>query len=208
MRCAPVELALVAALLAGSAAATAVCDSTPSCLTRIEAAQADTRTVSARFTQTKHLSLLDEPLVSTGRFTFKRPDRVRLDVETPRQATVLVNGRDISIPGMTESDKKQLGMTPMAQLFTELGAMFGGSPAALQKHFDVVAQGTDAGITVTLTPKLADWQRLFRRIQLRFAEPELTLAAMELDDPLGDRLEIVMSDVQRNADLPDSVFQP
>jgi outer membrane lipoprotein-sorting protein len=138
---------------------------------------------------------------------FKRPDKVRLDVETPRPATVLVDGRDISIPGMTESDKQQIGMTPMAQLFSELGAMFGGSPAALERHFDVVGQSSGNAIVVSLTPKLADWQRLFRRIQLTFTEPSLLLGAMQLDDPLGDRLEIVMSDVQRNIDLPDSTFR-
>jgi len=185
----------------------AACDSTAACLKLIETAQADTRTVTARFTQTKYLSLLDEPVVSTGRFMFKRPDKVRLDVETPRQATVLVDGRNISIPGMTESDKQQIGMTPMAQLFTELGAMFGGSPALLQKHFEVVAQPSGNGIAVTLTPKLADWQRLFRRIQLTFTQPDLVLGAMQLDDSLGDRLEIVMSDVQRNVDLPDDTFR-
>jgi len=189
------------------AAAHGACDSTSSCLRQIEAAQADTRTVTARFSQTKYLSLLDEPVVSTGRFLFKRPDKVRLDVETPRAATVLVDGRNISIPGMTESDKQQIGMTPMAQLFTELGAMFGGSTAALERHFDVVAQSSGNAIVVTLTPKLADWQRLFRRIQLTFTEPALTLGAMQFDDPLGDRLEIVMSDVQRNVDVPDSTFR-
>ncbi len=199
-------IASVVALLFAPAAM-AACDSTAACLQAIESAQADTRTVSARFTQTKHLSLLDEPLVSTGRFIFKRPDRVRLDIDTPRAATVLVNGRDIAIPGMSESDKRQIGMTPMAQLFTELGAMFGGSPSALSQHFDVEAHAVPHGVAVTLIPRLPDWQRLFRRIELTFTDPQLVLSAMRLDDALGDQLEITMTDVQRNADIPDTAFQ-
>jgi outer membrane lipoprotein-sorting protein len=197
---------LVAGILAHGATARAACDSTEACLTAIEAAQADTRTVRARFTQTKHLSLLDEPLVSTGRFIFKRPDRMRLEIETPQPATILINGREISIPGISDSDKQQLAMTPLAAMFSELGAMFGGSAAALGQHFQVAAVPSDGGVELRLTPTLPGWQRLFRSIELRFAGPDLVINSMRLDDALGDRLDIAMSDVQRNLDVPDSLF--
>jgi outer membrane lipoprotein-sorting protein len=197
---------LVWLLIITAAPVHAACDSTDSCLAAIEAAQADTRTVSARFTQTKHLSLLDEPLISTGRFIFKRPDRMRLDIESPRPATILINGRDITIPGLSASDRQQLAMTPMAAMFTELGAMFGGSPVALRQHFEVGAVPADGAIEVTLTPTVEAWQRLFRTIQLRFVEPDFVIGSMRLDDALGDRLEIAMSDVRRNQDIPDSEF--
>src|SRR6185369_9494720 len=118
----------------------------------IDAAQGNTQTLRARFTQTKHLALLDEPLVSTGRFAFKRPDRMRLEIESPRPATIVINGRQVSIPGLSEGDQKQLAMTPMTAMFTELGAMFGGSAAALQHHFQVSAKPVDGAIEVTLVP--------------------------------------------------------
>jgi outer membrane lipoprotein-sorting protein len=199
--------ALAGLLLARSTVATATCDSTDSCLRAIEAAQADTRSISARFTQTKHLSLLDEPLVSTGRFVFRRPDRMRLEIESPRAAVILITGRDISIPGLSESDKQQLAMTPMASMFTALGGMFSGDTAALREHFAVAARPVDGGIEVTLDPRVPEWQRLFRTIHLRFAGgPPLTMSSMRLEDALGDRLDIVMRDVQRNPELPDSLF--
>jgi outer membrane lipoprotein-sorting protein len=191
--------------LAAAAPATA-CESTAACLQVIAAAQAQTRTVIARFTQTKHVSLLDQPLVSTGRFLFKRPDHIRLEIESPRIATITITGRDISIPGMTEADKQQLGMTPMAAMFSALGAMFSGDTDALQRHFAVVAEPADGGIAVTLTPTVADWQRLFRRIALRFRAPDYVLTAMELDDALGDHLDIAMTEIERNRDLPDQLF--
>jgi outer membrane lipoprotein-sorting protein len=93
-------------VLLAAVPARAACDSTDSCLRAIEAAQADARTVSARFTQTKHLSLLDEPLVSSGRFMFRRPDRIRLDIESPRPATIVITGREISIPGSPSATRR------------------------------------------------------------------------------------------------------
>lgn len=191
-------------LVAGSAAA--ACDSSEACLAAIEAAQADTRTLNARFTQSKRLSLLDEPLVSTGRFVFARPDRMRLEVDSPHPAVIVVNGRDVRIPGLAGPDAEQLAHSPLAALFTELGAMFGGSPAALRRNFEVQAVAAGDGITVTLTPTLPAWQNLFRIIELRFGGPALILQAMRMEDSLGDRLDIVMSDVVRNRDVPADAF--
>jgi len=193
-------------LLLLASPARAACDSTESCLRAIDAAQRETHTVSARFTQTKHLSLLDEPLVSTGRFAFKRPDRMRLEIETPRPVVVVINGRQVSIPGLSAGDQQQLSLTPMTAMFTELGAMFGGSAATLGNHFEISATPADGAIEVTLRPTVPDWQRLFRTIVLRFAGPDLLISWMRLDDALGDSLDIAMSDVQRNQDVPDSQF--
>jgi outer membrane lipoprotein-sorting protein len=189
-----------------AARAGATCDSTESCLRAIDAAQQQTQSVSARFTQTKHLALLDQPLVSTGRFAFQRPDRMRLEIETPRAAVIVINGRQISIPGLSAADQQQLALTPMTAMFTELGAMFGGSAGALQQHFEVSATPAGDAIEVTLRPTVPEWQRLFRTIALRFAGPDLLISSMQLDDALGDQLEIAMSDVQRNQNIPSTLF--
>ena len=199
--------ACFAVVAARAVAAYGACDTTDACLQTIEHAQADTQTIDARFTQTKTVSLLNEPVISTGRFLFQRPDRMRLEIETPRPATIVINGRDISIPGISASEQQQLSTAPMAAMFVELGAMFSGSPAALRRHFEVAAQSTAGAIDVTLTPTLPEWQKLFRTIRLRFSEPDLVVSSMQLDDALGDHLEIVMRDVHRNAPLPENAFQ-
>jgi len=192
--------------LLATAAAAAPCDSTAACLERLRTAQAATQTVDARFVQTKHLSLLDEPLVSTGRFRFRRPDHVRLDVETPRPSTILIAGRSVTIPGLPASEQRALAGSPLAAMFTELGALFAGNLERAPAHFAIVASGVGEAIEVTLTPTAPDYQRLFRTIALRFGGPQTTVESMRLDDALGDRLDVQLRDVRRNVDLPDAVF--
>lgn len=204
MRRAYIAAALVGVL--SRAAAAAPCDSTAACLTVLAAAQASTRTVDARFVQTKYLSLLDEPLVSTGRFRFRRPDHVRLDVETPRPATILIAGRSLTIPGLTETERQAVAGSPMAAMFTELGALFAGTLDRAPAHFAIEARAVGDAIEVTLTPTAPDYQRLFRAIALRFAGPETTVQSMRLDEALGDRLEVELRDVRRNVELPDALF--
>jgi outer membrane lipoprotein-sorting protein len=198
---------LIAAVCFAAADAHAACTSTATCLRAIDAAQAETRTLSARFVQTKHLSLLDEPLVSTGRFFFARPDRMRLEIETPHQSTIVINGRRVSIPGLQQRDSEALAASPMAAMFIELGALFTGSTKALDTRFAVEATSVGDGVDLTLTPTVPAWKDLFKTIELRFSGEPLTIGAMRLDDALGDRLAIEMRDVERNPTLPDSLFE-
>jgi outer membrane lipoprotein-sorting protein len=196
----------VLAPLAVCAAAGAACTSTADCLRVIEQAQRDTRTVTAAFTQVKHVSLLDEPIVSSGRFVFKRPDRVRLQIEKPHPATVIINGHDIHIPNLPERERQALAMAPVEAMFTQLGAMFTGSMQTLQAGFEVTAHDTGASIEVTLLPRQASVQQMFREIDLGFSGAELFATQIRLADALGDSLEITLHDVQRNVEVPDSAF--
>jgi outer membrane lipoprotein carrier protein len=197
---------LLAALSLAAAPALGRCTSTDACLQAIEAAQRETRTISAEFTQIKHVSLLDEPLTSSGRMVFKRPDHILLQIERPQAVRVVINGQDIHIPNLPESERQGLSMAPMAAMFTQLGAMFTGSSQALRAGFDVTAREDNDGVQLHLVPREAAWQRMFRSVDVRFAGPDLLVHSIGLEDGLGDSLEISLRNVQRNAEVPDATF--
>jgi outer membrane lipoprotein-sorting protein len=186
----------------------APCTSTASCLAEVERAQRDTRALTADFTQVKHLSLLGEPLVSRGRLSFRRPDRMRLEIAEPVQATVVVNGRDVRLPGLSEQDAQALATAPVGAIFSQLGALFVGDTASLHEGFEVVAAPAGEGVTVTLVPRLESWRRIFQRLELRFEGAEMLVREIRIEDALGDRLEITLEHVQRNVDLPEALFEP
>ena len=197
---------VAAGLTLGQGGAAARCTSTETCLRVIQQAQQDMRTMAAAFVQVKHVSLLDEPLVSSGRFMFKRPDRILLTLQEPQPLTVTIKGRDVHIPNLPERDRQGLGMAPMAAMFTQLSAIFTGAMQALEQGFEVSAAEDGAAIQVNLVPRQESWKRMFHSIQLRFAGPGLLAQKIRLDDALGDSLEITLSDVRRNVDIPDAMF--
>lgn len=194
------------ALLSAGASRAQPCDSTAACLRLLEAAQRQTRTITADFVQVKHLSLLDEPLVSSGRFVFKWPDRMLLQVERPQPATVVVNGSEVQIPNLPERERQAVAMAPIAAMFTHLGAIFTGSVQGLGEGVEVVAAPDGAAVVVKLVPRQEKWQRWFRALEIRFAGRELVAETIRLEDGFGDRLEITLRNVQRNADVPDALF--
>jgi len=205
-------LALVAVLSASSlshVAAPTACDSTASCLAVIARAQGETQTLRATFEQVKHLKLLDDPLVSHGRMFFRRPDHVRLELIDPVQSTIVVRGRYVYIPGLPAAGVGTASLAPAAAMFMQLGAVFTGALDELHKNFEITAErSADNAVTVALVPKQQSERSVFRRMQVRFAGPDLVARKIQLDDALGDRLEVTLEDVERNADLPDSLFEP
>lgn len=172
----------------------------------IEAAQRDTRSIDADFRQVKHLTLLDEPLVSTGRFVFAKPDRVRLEVTQPEPATIVIRGSDIHIPGLSEKDHQALSASPMVAMFTQLGAVFSGSVDKLEESFEVEATAQGDGVRLVLVPRSAEWKKAFQRMQLDFAGADLVVREVRIEDALGDRLEITMENVKRNVEIADDLF--
>jgi outer membrane lipoprotein-sorting protein len=203
---------LLAAFLAATSwsprSCLAACTSTESCLQAVATAQSDTRTIEADFVQVKHLGLLAEPLVSSGRFAFKQPDRVRLDVESPDPATILIDGRNVRIPGLTEQQQKAVGVAPVGAMFGQLAKIFRGDVEELRKDFDVTAEADGTGVRIRLVPRRVDWKKAFRSIELRFSEELTHLETLRTDDELGDSLEVTLRNVRRNRDLSDAFFRP
>jgi outer membrane lipoprotein-sorting protein len=196
----------VVPLLAG-AHAMARCSSTATCLQAIEQAQKETRTLAAAFVQVKHLNLLEEPLVSSGRFVFKRPDRMLLKIEQPQPASVVINGQDVQIPNLPARERQALGNLPIASTFTKLGAIFTGSMQELQGNFEVAAFEEDGTIHVRLVPRRSAGQAMFQTIEIVFSGADLTARQIQLQDVLGDTVQITLRDVQRNIEVPDSTFE-
>lgn len=184
----------------------APCATTDACLQQVEAAQRATESLRARFTQTKYMSLLQEPLVATGRFAFKRPDRILWEIEQPEKTTVIITGNRLEIPGLPESERAALARVPVATALAQIGALFTGDIGAVRDAFDATAEGDDGGVRVRLVPRRADAHGMFNRIELRFAAPDLTLRAIQLANRLGDRVEVTLDDVAVNAPVPDALF--
>ncbi len=186
-------------------AAGAVCEGTDACLHALEASQRETRALSARFEQTKHLRLLAEPLVSRGRFAFKHPDQVLWRIDEPA-ITVRIDRDGIHVPERPAVQAEVAALAPFSTMLRQLSGVFTGSLSTVRSTFDVSAEGNARGIGVRLVPRDAQWRRMFRSIDLSFAGPELVIAAIRIEEALGDSLEIVFSDIHRNDDVASAAF--
>lgn len=184
-------------LLAAAPVLALPCTGTEDCLRRLEASQQSLQVMAARFEQTKHLSLLNEPLTSRGRFAFRRPDQVLWEVEDP-PLRIRIDGSGVHLPDLPGLKEEAAAMAPFAQMMREMGSVFTGSLSGLSRSFDVSANPHADGVDLRLTPQTPQGRRMFAVIEVSFRGADLRIDSIRLQEALGDRLEIRFSDVHYN----------
>ena len=107
----------------------------------------------ARFTESRYVHGLDQPLVSTGTLSFTAPDRFERRTLTPRAESMRVQGNQVTLSRGGRSRTLALDATPEAQVAVEAvrGALTGNGEV-LQKYFRVKVSGEVDRWTIDLVP--------------------------------------------------------
>ncbi len=145
--------------------------------------------LEARFRQTKHIALLREPLMSSGRVRFELPDGLRWEVVDPEPLVVDTRGGVLRTgrPGeLQEIPAAMLG--PFASLPGGFSGVFGASAREIAAAFDVAA-GNQPG-AFRLTPKDPGLARALDSIELELIPATGVPRRVVLFEAGGDRSEI------------------
>jgi outer membrane lipoprotein-sorting protein len=197
VRAAWIAVALVAVCGICRAAAAVPCAGTDACLSLIETSQRTTRALSARFEQTKHLSLLAEPLVTRGEFAFRQPDQVLWRVDEP-PITVRIDRGGIHLPDLPGAKDEMAALAPFSAMMRQISGLFTGSLRDVRDTFEVTAAPDAGAIRVHLVPRSTQLQHMFRSIDMLFVAPEWLVTTLHFEESLGDSLDITFSDIHRN----------
>ena len=158
----------------------------------------DVKTGSAPFTQTVTSSDGAKKKVSSGNFSFARPNRFRFAYAKPFEQTIVADGQKVWI---YDADLNQVSSRKMS-------AALGATPAALlaggslDTDFDLAPLPMREGLDwVRATPKAGD--SAFKSLQVGFRGKDL--AAVEIVDAFGQRSLLQFGPFASNPALaPDS----
>lgn len=137
---------------------------------------------------------------SSGTFEFQRPNRFRFDYAKPYEQQIVADGQkvwlfDVDLGQVTVRPFDQaLGSTPAALL----------SGGALERDFTLAAEADQGGLQwVQAQPKARDGQ--IRQLRVGFRGRDL--AAIELQDALGQRSRLDFTRFEANVKLPAERFR-
>ena len=180
---------------------------------RIDAAQADLRTLSADFVQNSRVKLFKQQLSSQGRLLYQRgtPSKLRWEYTRPDTSTMLLIGDRATLrigsrpPQVFDSARDPT----LHAIFTQLQLWLGnGSLASAADEYEIKSGGTAAQPALVLLPKPSSpLSRAFARIELHVDGRTMQLGRLVLVEVSGDEKEVVFSHLQRNAALPATAFQ-
>lgn len=166
--------ALIACLLVLGCDASSAHDAA---LERVMQLLSEVKASTVRFSETKTMSALSEPLVLAGRLSYVRGGPIEKEVESPYRERTTIDGDTMTVESRTrrESRSYSLRASPAAWAFAEgLRATLGGDLAALDRYYRVSFNGGVDGWTLGLAPRDEDMARYLRSIEFRGRRADIT----------------------------------
>ena len=137
------------------------------------------------FTEVQQLSILDQPLHSSGELLYDAPDRLEKRTLEPRAEVLRLENGMLTMERGHRRRSVALRELPQAAPFIEsVRATLAGDRAALERYFTVQFRGSLEQWTLELTPADATLRRSVRRILIAGAQDRVR--TIEIDQSDGD----------------------
>lgn len=164
-------------------------------------------TMQCTFVQTKHMSMLNDRLVSHGIMYYRQPDKLRWEYTRPYDYLFIFNGAKVY---MGNRSRKSVVDTASNRLFREIaGIMMStvtGKALADPERFSLEVEEVQQSWHVTLVPKKKELKRMFQKVVLVFNRADAAILGVNIYEKNGDLTEILMSDVTKNAKIDEARF--
>lgn len=171
---------LAASLLAGTAHAA---DTTPWTLDRLMSTLARNKSGRATFTETKTLSIAEQPVESSGELVFVAPDHLEKHTLRPKPEHLVIDGDKLTVERNQRKFTVPLAQYPELNAFIEsIRATLAGNRYALEAVYKVAIAGRGDDWTLTLTPIDARMQKVVSSITLDGTRDRLRSVAIRQPD--------------------------
>jgi Outer membrane lipoprotein carrier protein LolA-like len=150
------------------------------------------RSGEATFTETRRVEMLDRTLMSSGRLSFRAPDRFVRETLRPRHEKLAVEGNTLTLTLGERSRTMQLDASPEAAVIVEaVRGTLTGNQAALERLFEAAVSGNAEGWTLELVPRdprlrgqvaslrLSGHQAAVREVQVLLADGDRSVMTIE-----------------------------
>lgn len=165
-----------------------------------------TTSIQSDFTQTKHLSVLENEIVSEGTLSFKTPDLVKWEYTKPYKNTAVFKNDKLLVNNEGKKDEMDLSSNRLFKSLNTLivnsikGDMFDDA------QFDISYFGTEKGYLVKFIPKDKRLKKFIASFELIFDKKSAQVSQVKLIEPNDDDTVIVFKNKKLNSNIPDSIF--
>jgi hypothetical protein len=151
------------------------------------------RKSEASFTETRHLAMLDSPLVLTGTLSYSRPDRLEKKVNAPHSERLSVEGDKLTFESKGKVKVVALDREPVLRAFVEsIRATRSGDQAALERFYQLDLTGDPGAWTLTLKPNDSSMRRQVKAIVMSGQNERIV--EIEVLETGGDRSIMVINE--------------
>jgi outer membrane lipoprotein-sorting protein len=164
------------------------------------------KSVTANFTQEKHLNILLKPLISKGIFYYQAPQSLRWEYISPFQSILLIHNGDVKryIKGKggfvrDSSAELQSMQVVMQQITLWLGGHFNDNP-----DFNAVLEPDRK---IVLRPKEKSFAAIIQRIELVLSDQPGIIETVRIFENNKSYTKFTFNDVRLNQPIKEALFQ-
>ena len=174
--------------------------------------QTNLQSWSGDFTQTRTLTVLNQPLVSAGKVWVKRGE-FRWELGSPVSTIVLRQPDQLLIiyPRLKRAEKYPLGSVavgPMKDALALLDASLPRDRASMEEHFQLLsAVLTNSILQMTLQPRSDAARKMIGQVVIGFHTNDYIIATTEMKFADGSRLQNTFTNIAVNQPLSPDLFE-
>ena len=165
--------------------------------------------LSAVVVQRKRDPLLKNEVVSRGKLSFRKPDSLRWEVETPEKTIIVMDGRTVTTyyPKRKEAERRDMqddfaSRAALALFETGISA----SLPELERRFQVDLFRSDHLMVLRLIPRSKMLSRVIASIRIHQDPLEGRPRRIVVEGARGDRTETTFSGMTLNPEFPPDTF--
>lgn len=176
-------------------------------IAKINKAASGMKSMNCSFVQTKHLSMLNDKMVSEGKMYYKQSDKLRWEYVSPYKYLFIFNGTKVYVGNKSRKDVID---TNTNRVFKEVARIMmstvTGTALSNSKDFIIdVADGNTVWV-VTLIPKKKDMRKIFSKIILAFAKSNLMIFEINMYENNNDHTNIKLKNIVSNGNVNSTLF--
>ncbi len=174
---------------------------------RVQEQQKKTSTLEADFRQEKTLALLAKPEVSTGHFTFSKPNNVLWRYDAPKRVEMLIANGVLTTyyPDLNKAEQMEVKRY-QDRIFKYMGASGAIDELAMYFNFTFTDTSTSPFYVLDLTPKSKGIAKRVRHIRIWIDKRSYLTTKFEYTEGDGDLTRYEFSNVRLNQPIEQSRF--
>lgn len=169
-------------------------------------ASQSTQSIQCTFVQEKNLSMLSDKIVSTGKFWFKRENKVRMEYEKPSYYLLVINGTNVKTKDGQKENKVSAKSNKMFEQVNKMMIDCVQGTALDNKSFSTKLFESSQNFLVEMTPTVKSLQGIFKTIVLTVDKKDYQVTKMDMLEQSGDNTLITFQHRQTNVNIADDLF--
>ena len=171
-----------------------------------EEAAASIGTIQSGFSQEKTLTMLSEKMNSTGKFWYRKKDKLRMEYINPYPYLMVLNNGKILVKDGQKENQFSANSSKIFQQVNRILIDCVSGNMLNNPDFQARIFENAGSFLIEFQPIAKNLRELYKNINIVIDKKDYTATAVEMNEVSGDKTTIRFQNKVLNASIPDSVF--